>query len=379
MYLAVIAARAPASCPPIVREMSVRLGLWYQFSHELLSVFSTLCDPAVLTPLFNTCSIYLEYLPPHEAVHVVYYLCTSYISEVPVTGVCTVPDEVKAIVEAMPETDPLVKWGKQALSLLFSAMSTEASLETHVALAAQTAELMKQDIVPKLDSDILRMGHMGALMVHQGVPGLYSQYLNLYGVFTATFTDRQSVTAFDKQCIVRLSAYALQCALCMPKRVSFLSLYPPPIQALLTEAMPQTLQLCTLLTQGDSASISQAVPIITALYGDAVCASPAVTEKLAVLSLLSTLEALPPSDRGCVPLSETVPVHTVLRALELGLIEGMIDGVAMTLAVTSIEPRVMSREQVLAMAAKLRGWASQARALGDTLRHQHHKGIDMIE
>ena len=93
----------------------------------------------------------------------------------------------------------------------------------------------------------------------------------------------------------------------------------------------------------------------------------ALAQKIAILALVdlcvkvgagTSIEFARIVEHAHLPDASAVE-HLVMRALSLGLIRGRIDGVASRLDVEWVQPRVLDREQVRALADRLGKWVTR--------------------
>lgn len=148
-----------------------------------------------------------------------------------------------------------------------------------------------------------------------------------------------------------------------------------PLVGALREAPEQRwlLELLECFNAGDIA----AYDALCARHAAVLNAQPALVEherrlreKVTVAALLELLHATPPEARA-VPL-EAISARTklpldgveflLMKALALRLIEGSIDQVAGTVAVTWVAPRVLTPPQVADLRVRLDAWAAKAEA-----------------
>jgi 26S proteasome regulatory subunit N9 len=101
-------------------------------------------------------------------------------------------------------------------------------------------------------------------------------------------------------------------------------------------------------------------------------------EKVTIAALLEMIGSLPAEARSLalvdIAAKTKLPVEGVelllMRALALHLIEGVVDGVSGSVAITWVAPRVLTYRQVEGMAGRLEGWVSRVDSAAITLQDE---------
>jgi len=98
----------------------------------------------------------------------------------------------------------------------------------------------------------------------------------------------------------------------------------------------------------------------------------ALRNKITLLCLVEYLFSLPPDSRS-VPLDEIAAraklgsreaaEAVIIQAMARGMVKGMINQVSGVVAVTWVQPRVLTHDQVQGLATRLEGWAQKVKEI----------------
>eukprot|EP00877_Chromochloris_zofingiensis_P005250 jgi/Chrzof1/14726/Cz09g13170.t1 len=101
-------------------------------------------------------------------------------------------------------------------------------------------------------------------------------------------------------------------------------------------------------------------------------------EKITISCLMDLISSMPPEERS-IPLS-TIAQRTklsidgveflLMKALALHLIEGKVDQVEQAVAVSWVQPRILTMPQIQGLKDRLDGWISKVQAISTTLEQQ---------
>ena len=141
------------------------------------------------------------------------------------------------------------------------------------------------------------------------------------------------------------------------------------------------LPILQALSDGDLAAFDAAVraggPALASVPALAAADATTLRGKAAVCALVALVSNLPPSSRGALPLADIASAagtdadgaeRLVMRAVAAGVLRATMDGVASAVCVSWVAPRVLTRAQAGALAARLRAWKDKAEGAAGLLQ-----------